>query len=549
MAVATITLLVIWLERIDWSWLGVRVRIGSPARPLAVLLMMVALRAIMVWRSERSLRPLLARLPTVILLAVLGAQAITYIYYGVRVCGGLDSFGYVGASQLLATGRLIEPQPLASLLPYPEAPRVAAPLGFVVAADGTSRAPRFPLGLPILMAIAGAITPAGPFVVPLIMALATLGVAYAIASSNTTPASGLMAAGLLSASPTFVNGAIQPMSDVTATCWLLGALYLTFWRHRWPVAAGCCMGMAIWTRPALAGAGLALVVMELLAPLVNRQKVHLAFAAPLALVVGAFIAGLAALNHTLYGTWGDSGYGATSDLFALGRVGVNVWTYGRWLTYAHGYWLWAGLAIAIAIGRRQLAMWQSLGVAAAAAVPYLLYFTWDDWEAGRFVLPTLAVLLVITARGLMAWTGSSRWILPRNLVAVLLVLVFANASQQFLHRHGVYGYWRSEAKYPRLGGWVASHTSTAAVVIAGLHSGSLRYYANRETLRWDEMPSNGLVATVEALSRADYDIFVALDVPSEGDRFRERFRSDLDRLTLIPAANLGETQVYRVEAR
>lgn len=96
---------------------------------------------------------------------------------------------------------------------------------------------------------------------------------------------------------------------------------------------------------------------------------------------------------------------------------------------------------------------------------------------------------------------------------------------------------------------MATHTPAAAVVIAGLHSGSLRYYASRETLRWDEMPSNGLVATVEALSRADYDIFVALDVPSEGDRFRERFRSDLDRLTLIPAANLGETQVYRVEAR
>ncbi|MGE3843951.1 MAG: hypothetical protein AB7I50_20445 [Vicinamibacterales bacterium] len=305
--------------------------------------------------------------------------------------------------------------------------------------------------------------------------------------------------------------------------------------------------MAVWTRPALAGAALALVLVDLCTPLVTRQRARLAFALPLTLVVGMFVGGLAAVNHALYGTWWDSGYGATSDLFSLGRLGVNLWTYSRWVTEVHGHWLWVALALALVLMRRELAMWQSLIVAAAAAAPYLLYFTWDDWEASRFVLPTLALLLVLTARGLMVWSGQARSVLARNLAAALLVLVFANTAQSFLRQHGVYGYWRSEAKYPQLGDWVATHTPAAAVVIAGLHSGSLRYYARRETLRWDEMPPSGLVATVEALSRAHYDIFVALDVPSEGERFRDRFRTDLERLTLIPAASLGETQVFRVD--
>ncbi|MGE3843950.1 MAG: hypothetical protein AB7I50_20440 [Vicinamibacterales bacterium] len=228
-AATTTALLVLWLDRIDWTWFGVRVRISSLDRPLAVLVLLVACRAMGIWRSDRHFQPLLARLPIIALLAVLGAQTVTYVYYGVRVCGGLDSYGYVGAAELLSTGRLLEPQPLASLLPYPEAPRVAAPLGFVVAADGRSRAPRFPLGLPLLMSIASLLTPAGPFLVPLIMALATLGVAYAIASTNASAASGLLAACLVATSPTFVNGAIQPMSDVTATCWLLAAVHVTFW--------------------------------------------------------------------------------------------------------------------------------------------------------------------------------------------------------------------------------------------------------------------------------------------------------------------------------
>ena len=88
-------------------------------------------------------------------------------------------------------------QPLAELLPFAGAAKAAAPLGYVVAPDGRSRVPRFPLGLPLVMAIFRVFGGEGPFLVPLVCGLLTLLVVFLMARESASTVTGLFAASLV----------------------------------------------------------------------------------------------------------------------------------------------------------------------------------------------------------------------------------------------------------------------------------------------------------------------------------------------------------------
>ena len=101
-----------------------------------------------------------------------------YATYQVRVCGGLDSYGYVSTGSLIASGHLTERQPLVPLLPFEQASAAAAPVGYVAGVDGRTQVPRFPIGLPLVMALFKIMFgDAGPFFVSLVMAYVTIAIA------------------------------------------------------------------------------------------------------------------------------------------------------------------------------------------------------------------------------------------------------------------------------------------------------------------------------------------------------------------------------------
>ena len=230
-------LLIAAIGGIDFDLGLVRLRLHDWTRPLAVLLLAMAARA---WASRAPRAPLAPTAPfapvssylaTRGMLALLIAIGGVYAHHHIRVAGGLDSYGYVSASHLLASGRLSEPQPLAAVLPFDDPMNAAAPLGHVPSADGARSVPRFPLGLPIVMALFTIFGSTGPFYVPLMMAYASIALAYLLGrepTSGTAPdhVSGLLTAVLVAADPLFAAYAIQPMSDVPATCWLLAAIWL-----------------------------------------------------------------------------------------------------------------------------------------------------------------------------------------------------------------------------------------------------------------------------------------------------------------------------------
>jgi hypothetical protein len=584
-------LVILALGGIDYALGALEIRLHSWTRPLALLLLALGIRTWLVYTSgtPEPLSP--SRLPKVVayvttrgLAALLLATMLVYAHYHVQVAGGLDSYGYVSTASLLASGRISEPQPLISLLPFESASTAAAPLGHVPSIDGRSSVPRFPIGLPAVMALFTVFGATGPFYVPLVMAYVAIALVYLLASEPGIPASGLFAAVLVAVDPLMVHYATQPMSDVPAACWLIAAVWLTLERSehtgelargraevarrraRWAIAAGICAGMAMLTRPALLPAvivlgGISGVQNRLGAPALKYGATLLAF------VVLQMI-----LNWQLYGSAALSGYGPASHMFefSLSRFHSNAANFGKWLTYSHTPLIWLLWPIALIIlwrterdplngqvqGRRWA--WQLSAVAAAAAAPYLFYLVFDDWESSRFLLPTIVLVLVLFARALcVAITRLTMVRLnrsnpgpgtqhpePAQLLLLGLAFVCAIASHRFLEGEGVYRYGSVEMKYVLAGEWFKTHTPERAVVLAGLHSGSIRYYGKRETIRWDQIPSGKLAATLRSLRGSGYEPYLALDVPTEPPLFAERFKSE-PGVETEQVARIRVVNVYR----
>ena len=86
-----------------------------------------------------------------------------------------------------------------------------------------------------------------------------------------------------------------------------------------------------------------------------------------------------------------------------------------------------------------------------------------------------------------------------------------------------------EARYPLAGEWINVNTPPASVVMANQHSGSLRWYGKRQTIRWDFIEPEQLVTTVRDLQSHGATVYVAL----EGDEvamFDQRFADVIDQL-------------------
>jgi len=200
---------------------------------------------------------------------------------------------------------------------------------------------------------------------------------------------------------------------------------------------------------------------------------------------------------------------------------ANVSNFGKWLTYSHTplFWLlWPGALFVLRHDRwaRQLS-----AVGAAAAAPYLFYIVFDDWESPRFLLPSIALITILSVR---AASGAMRALGALGaLGAVVIAFACATASHRFLEREGIYRLATLEAKYALVGEWFKRNTSERVVVLAGLHSGSIRLYGERVTIRWDQIPEQSLTATLRSLIAAGYEPYLALDLPTEPPLFEKRF--------------------------
>jgi hypothetical protein len=129
--------------------------------------------------------------------------------------------------------------------------------------------------------------------------------------------------------------------------------------------------------------------------------------------------------------------------------------------------------------------------------------------------------------------------------AVLLATAFAYGatSQHFLQREGIGRSRLEETKYPLVGEWFRRNTSERAVVLSSLHSGAIRLYGKRPTIRWDEIPAGALDATIDRLFASGYEPYLALDTPSEPPLYEERFRDQ--SADAEPIARVRVVYIYK----
>lgn len=186
-----------------------------------------------------------------------------------------------------------------------------------------------------------------------------------------------------------------------------------------------------------------------------------------------------------------------------------------------------------------------LAFAGAVLACYLLYFPFDAWWFLRFLLPAYPAVMVLVASAVV----SAARLLPvqvRVLAPVLLVLFVADRTIGYAAARATFD-TGGEQKYALTGRYVADHLPATAVIFAEQHSGAIRYYSNRTTIRFTFVPSDHLDGAVTELRRRGYQPYLVVE-DWEEETLRRQFagRRVLESLAAGPETELplGHVRIY-----
>jgi hypothetical protein len=517
--------------------LGVTLRSHNPARPalaglLALAVFTCAAGPRRVWISIRSFARTLdawlaARtLPNRFLAGVLAVAVCGWgLYRGSGVAGGADSYGYLSQAELWLRGLPIVPQPWTADVPWPGAAWTFSPLGYRPAPDGTALVPTYAVGLPLIMAATKLVAGhAAMFWLTPIAAAVLVLLAYVAGRRLDSPAVGITTAWLVATNATLISEVASPMSDVVAAAALAGSFYLLWDPRHVPVTAGFAAALAVAVRPNLAST---LAIMALWMAVRrpsgagSRRLRHVAHACVFLAAASPGLLLPAWANWRLFGSPFVSGYGDLASIYDWSNVLPNLAQYPRLLLRSRSWPLLVGLGVLLVpiarlwprLADRSIPLGMALFVFSLVA-QYLAY----EFAAGagylRLLLPCLPFAMAATARLLVA-VARPGW--PALLVA-LAVVAHGVVSAHYTGRDDQLG----ERKYPGAGEIVRTHTSPASVIYAFQHSGSLRYYGGRLTLRYDLLEPAWLDRSVEWFAQRGTHVYAVLD-DWEVPGFRQRF--------------------------
>ena len=498
--------------------LGTSLSVRSIARPLIAAAVLLAAR-FFISTAPNRLTTALASVARVVCGAVLTAGVIGWISFLSMTCGGADSYGYVSAAERILRHTLVQEEPLALLLPFADAITAATPLGYTPSTQvPAASVPVYPLGLPALMAGAIALVGReGPFFVAPLMGFVLLGAMYVSTLVLTRDRLvALMATALTAVNPVVFTYAIQPMSDVPAAAFFAMALTLLVYDPSRPWLAGAAAAGCLLIRPALAPALASLVAI----PYAMQRRVTVPATASYVVPFACGAAVQLLLQWHLYGHPLASGYADFGTLFSMDRAATNIRSHSYWAWHALGPMFVGAAAIGcVAVSRstRLILAMVLVGVAA----PHVAYRTFDHWETLRFLLPGLVFLAIPAAAGVVAVSRQVAGLRGGFVLSSAFVLVIAAGWASWLREQAVFVMPEHETRYRVAGELVTQITPPDAVILAALHSGSIRYYAHRESVNWDRIPDGALQATIAALRGAGRPAYLLLD----GDQERAMFEA------------------------
>jgi hypothetical protein len=453
---------------------------------------------------------------------------------GAFVAGGSDSYGYVSQAHLWEAGELRQEPALVRQMPADLPLDVLSPLGYRPTIDGTTIAPTYPPGLPMVMAIFEKLAgPRSVFWVVSILGGVLVWATYVLGSRVYRPAVGASAAVLAATSaPVLVQLTSAPMSDLPAAAWWAVAFALiSLDRRSSAFGAGIAAGVAILTRPnlaplvAVAGVCLLWRLMAARRPLsLVIQHAVLFAGAPIAACLA-----FGAINRLLWGSALTSGHGPLSLLFSLANVWPNLLLYPRVIATQ----MPAVLLIPIAAIERRgygvrrryddgdrsmtIALWAWI---AAVFLAYVAYPAYDSEVNLRFLLPAVPALVVLASAAALSLAGPV--IDTHRAACVVLSLVVTGYG---VHSARIRGAFETDhlEKFATAGNLIEQRLPERAVLLAMLHSGSANYYSGRSIIRYDLLPPTRLDGLIEELQQRGYEPYILLD-PDEREVFQSRYR-------------------------
>jgi hypothetical protein len=550
------------------SLLSVRVVSRDPWRPAAAAAALAAFGWALSGRAFSqpfdAIGRLVVRAAPLLAIAVAVGSAAAAIGWGTFAASGADSYGYVSQSRLWRDLRLVVEQPFVARVAWPNVDAAFAPLGYRPAADGHAIVPSYPPGLPMAMAAAEVVggSCGAYFVVPICAAVCAW-LTFVLGRRVSSPSAGVFAAVLLATSPVFFYQSLMPMSDVpAAACWTaaiyfgLGSPERADNRAREAAAAGLCAAIAILIRPNLAPLAVAIAPVA-----ATPDPVHggwsraarrlFAFAIPIA----AALAGLALLYFRLNGSPFRSGYGDIETAFALAHVPVNAARWFSWTVATQTPAMSLALAAIVLplatparpLPRRAAALFAAIGVITAAA--YVGFVPFDDWSYLRFLLPVFPLAMVAMSAAIL-WILSPAPSPVRALACAVIVAALCGHGLKFLADAGAASLRDNARRYAAVGRYAARGTPPNAIFISLQHSGSLRHYSGKPTVRFD-LVSVGLDRALRDLRQAGWQPFFVLE-DWEETQFKQQFAgaSEIGRLEFRPIARLVDAgvNIYDPEA-
>ena len=469
--------------------------------------------------------------------AALAVAAVGFSY-GTYAAGGSDSSCYALMADALAAGTLQPTSDLVTQVPWPDAPRTFTPGGFVVSetrpeASAPVCAPGFSL---LLAPLAMAGGPDAIFILTPIAGALLVWLTFLAGRRIAGPLAGAMAAVLLSASPPMLYQVVQPMNDVTTAALWMGT-FVALLARRWTVAGLCC-GLALLIRPnllPLAAIAAVFVVVDRSAtrvgdPIPNPQSL---IPSPQSLIPGVsrFLGAVVPfglvvlwLNGQIYGSPLRTGYGQLGQLFGFAALVVNAPRYLSWLVETHTpFPLLAFAAPFVLPPRERRAAWLAVGLILATCLVYFIYTPFDEWTYLRFLLPAIALMLVLAS----AVTVRLLEFAPafgRTAIVAVLTIGIAVFSVRTAGDRLAFNLRFLEQRYRSAGVVVRDRLPANAVVLSVWDSGAVRFHGRKDALTWEGLDPAWLDRALAWLEEHGRTPFILLESWEEPG-FRNRFAS------------------------
>ena len=469
---------------------------------------------------------------------------------------GADAYGYVSQAHLWTAGNLVQHEPLSSKAPWSEPEWTFSPLGYRPGLQPGTIVPTYPPGLPLLMAgFLVLFGRDGPFfVVPLLGGLSVVA-AFLLGRRVAGEVCGLATAALLLTSPVFSFQLKEPMSDVPVTAWWLLAILLT--SRSTPgliLAGGLATSAAIVTRPNLVPLA---AVLGMFVLLYSAKEL----AAPHAECVPVLRCGRSRLHRRRRRQRQALWFAVFVRLRRHVRVvqhrvisGPISRRYSRWLLDMETAFILLA-PVGWFLLRRREGSDDDAGVrtggrlsnlfAVFAVVLYGCYATYlpfDNWTFLRFLLPAISLLLLLCALT-VSELGERLHSFSARFLFVACFVVFLAWRWDVTGLKPLTPHDRRSAV---IGEYVQDHLPPNAIVFSIFHSGSIRYYSGRSTLRWDWLPADWLDRSVVFLTSNGYQPYLLIEDNwerhSSSRDFRATRESELCGLTPV-ATYSGGTRV------